>query len=198
MLSALFSALAMLRIRPMGSGTAAAPTTGAGSAGQGCPIMLVEIWICAGPGRPEVIAAKARSRTSPSFLGSVTVSEWQSVCTIAPWSGSSCRRPQPLPSVSLRPSPDTTSIGTLSAFVLVSIGVVILRRTRPDLKRSFRVPFSPVLPIASALLCFYLMLNLTTLTWVRFAVWLVLGVAIYFAYGYRHSRLRDRSSARET
>ena len=81
------------------------------------------------------------------------------------------------------------NIGTLSAFVLVSVGVVILRKTQPDLKRSFRVPFSPVLPIVSALLCFYLMLNLATLTWVRFAVWLVLGVCVYFAYGYRHSRL---------
>ncbi|MGH8074316.1 MAG: amino acid permease [Lysobacter sp.] len=81
------------------------------------------------------------------------------------------------------------NIGTLSAFVLVSIGVVVLRRTRPDLKRGYRVPFSPVLPVVSALLCFYLMLNLTTLTWVRFAVWLVVGVAVYFVYGRRHSRL---------
>src|SRR5690606_15024817 len=81
------------------------------------------------------------------------------------------------------------NIGTLSAFVLVSIGVVVLRRTRPDLKRGYRVPFSLVLPVVSALLCFYLMLNLTTLTWVRFAVWLVVGVAVYFAYGRRHSRL---------
>jgi APA family basic amino acid/polyamine antiporter len=81
------------------------------------------------------------------------------------------------------------NIGTLSAFVLVSIGVVILRRRRPDLPRAYRVPFSPVLPIVSALLCLYLMLNLTTLTWVRFAVWLVVGVAIYFAYGRRHSRV---------
>ena len=86
------------------------------------------------------------------------------------------------------------NIGTLSAFVLVSIGVVILRRRRPDLPRAYRVPFSPVVPIASALLCLYLMLNLTTLTWVRFAVWLVVGVAIYFAYGRSHSRvgLRER------
>jgi APA family basic amino acid/polyamine antiporter len=81
------------------------------------------------------------------------------------------------------------NIGTLSAFVLVSIGVVILRRKRPDLPRAYRVPFSPVLPIVSALLCVYLMLNLTTLTWVRFAVWLVVGIAIYFAYGRRHSRV---------
>ena len=89
---------------------------------------------------------------------------------------------------------EMSNIGTLSAFVLVSIGVVILRRRRPDLPRAYRVPFSPVVPIVSALLCLYLMLNLTTLTWVRFAVWLVVGVAIYFAYGRSHSRvgLRER------
>jgi basic amino acid/polyamine antiporter, APA family len=79
------------------------------------------------------------------------------------------------------------NIGTLSAFVLVSIAVVVLRRKRPDLKRSFRVPLSPFLPILSAVLCFWLMLNLTTLTWVRFAVWLAIGLAVYFSYGRGHS-----------
>ena len=79
------------------------------------------------------------------------------------------------------------NIGTLSAFVLVSIAVVVLRKKRPDLKRAFKVPFSPFLPILSAGLCFWLMLNLTTLTWVRFAVWLAIGLAVYFAYGRRHS-----------
>ena len=83
------------------------------------------------------------------------------------------------------------NIGTLSAFVLVSIGVVVLRKKRPDLKRAFRVPF-PVLPIVSAVLCLWLMLNLTTLTWVRFAIWLVVGLVIYFAYGRRHSRLNEK------
>ncbi|WP_374011643.1 amino acid permease [Pseudoxanthomonas koreensis] len=81
------------------------------------------------------------------------------------------------------------NIGTLSAFVLVSLAVVVLRRTRPDLPRAYRVPFAPVLPIVSALLCFYLMLNLTTLTWVRFVVWLLVGTAVYFAYGRRHARV---------
>jgi len=81
------------------------------------------------------------------------------------------------------------NIGTLSAFVLVSLGIVVLRRTRPDLPRGFRVPWSPVLPIISAALCVWLMLNLTTLTWVRFIVWLVIGVVIYLVYGRRRSRL---------
>jgi APA family basic amino acid/polyamine antiporter len=79
------------------------------------------------------------------------------------------------------------NIGTLSAFVLVSIAVIVLRKTRPDLPRAFKVPFSPYLPILSAALCFWLMLNLTTLTWVRFAIWLGLGFIVYFAYGRRHS-----------
>jgi len=81
------------------------------------------------------------------------------------------------------------NIGTLSAFVLVSIGVIVLRRTRPDLPRAFKVPFMPVLPIVSAVLCVWLMANLTTLTWARFGVWLLIGVVVYLAYGRRASRL---------
>ena len=81
------------------------------------------------------------------------------------------------------------NIGTLSAFVLVSIGVIVLRKKRPDIRASFRVPFMPWLPILSAVLCVWLMLNLTTLTWVRFVVWLAIGFAIYFLYGRRHSVL---------
>jgi len=87
------------------------------------------------------------------------------------------------------------NIGTLSAFVLVSLAVVVLRRTRPDLPRAYRVPFSPVLPVVSALLCFYLMLNLTTLTWVRFAVWLLIGTVVYFLYGRRHARVGQGADA---
>ena len=82
---------------------------------------------------------------------------------------------------------EMVNVGTLFAFVLVSAGVMVLRRTRPDLERGFRAPWVPVLPIASILACAWLMLNLTALTWVRFAVWLVVGTAIYAGYGYRHS-----------
>ncbi len=89
---------------------------------------------------------------------------------------------------------EMVNIGTLSAFVLVSIGVVVLRKKRPDLKRSFKVPFSPVLPIISALICGFLMLNLSVETWVRFLVWLVIGFVIYFAYSRSRSRVATGAS----
>jgi APA family basic amino acid/polyamine antiporter len=84
---------------------------------------------------------------------------------------------------------ELVNIGTLFAFVLVAIGVIVLRRTRPDLPRAFRTPFVPVLPVVSALASVYLMLNLPTLTWVRFLVWMAIGLVLYFVYGSRRSRL---------
>ncbi|WP_130491543.1 amino acid permease [Motilibacter rhizosphaerae] len=88
------------------------------------------------------------------------------------------------------------SIGTLFAFVLVSLAVPILRHTRPDVKRAFTVPLSPVVPVLSALACLYLMANLTLETWLRFVIWLALGMVIYFAYGRRQARLAAGLGAR--
>jgi len=81
------------------------------------------------------------------------------------------------------------NIGTLFAFFLVSIGVWWLRRTRPDLERSFRVPFINVLPWVSAVACLWLMANLPAEAWVRFAVWMAIGVGMYFVYSRSHSRM---------
>jgi len=82
------------------------------------------------------------------------------------------------------------SIGTLMAFVIVSLGVIVLRRTRPDLPRPFRMPFVPLLPLLSAAVSLVLMLGLPRSTWERLIIWMVIGVVLYFAYGYRRSRLR--------
>jgi basic amino acid/polyamine antiporter, APA family len=82
------------------------------------------------------------------------------------------------------------NIGTLMAFTIVSLAIVVLRKTRPDLPRPFRVPFVPLLPIASALVNIGLMLSLPWATWERLIIWMVVGVAFYFVYGYRKSRLR--------
>ncbi|WP_137654561.1 amino acid permease [Bifidobacterium moukalabense] len=84
---------------------------------------------------------------------------------------------------------DMVNIGTLSAFTLVAISVPIMRRKRPDLKRTFRMPGNPWVPILIALANVWLMLNLSVLTWIRFVIWLLVGFAIYFGYGYRHARL---------
>ena len=84
--------------------------------------------------------------------------------------------------------------------MLVSLAVPVLRRRRPQLRRPFRVPLSPVLPVVSALACLYLMLNLSVATWIRLGVWLLIGLVIYGGYGYRHSRLRragDRAPEEE-
>jgi len=81
------------------------------------------------------------------------------------------------------------NIGTLFAFVLVSIAVVVLRRTRPDLPRAFRVPAVPLVAGLAVLMCVYLMLNLTGDTWIRFLVWMALGLVVYVVYGRRHSRV---------
>jgi APA family basic amino acid/polyamine antiporter len=89
---------------------------------------------------------------------------------------------------------EMVNIGTLFAFVLVSAGVIVLRRTRPDLERGFRAPGVPLLPIASIAACLWLMLNLTVLTWIRFLIWMAVGVLVYFAYGRRHSVLAVRQS----
>jgi APA family basic amino acid/polyamine antiporter len=86
------------------------------------------------------------------------------------------------------------SIGTLMAFVIVSVGVVVLRSTRPDLERPFKVPLVPVLPICSAIVSFGLMLSLPRATWERLLIWMAIGVVLYFAYGYRYSRLRASGS----
>jgi len=85
---------------------------------------------------------------------------------------------------------DLTNIGTLSAFAIVCIGVLVLRYRDPSRLRPFRVPMVWVVSLAGAAACLYTMQGLPTQAWERFAIWLVIGGVIYFAYGYRHSRLR--------
>lgn len=78
--------------------------------------------------------------------------------------------------------------------MVVAIGVIILRKSRPDLPRSFRTPWVPVVPILSVLASLWLMLNLPTETWLRFAFWMALGFLVYFLYGRGHSRLGQRTT----
>jgi APA family basic amino acid/polyamine antiporter len=88
---------------------------------------------------------------------------------------------------------DLTNIGTLFAFMVVSIGVLVLRYTEPDRPRPFRVPFVWPVCLGSAGGCLFIMQGLPRSAWERFGLWLLLGLVIYFLYGYRHSKLRQKS-----
>jgi APA family basic amino acid/polyamine antiporter len=90
---------------------------------------------------------------------------------------------------------EMTSIGTLLAFVMVCLGVLIMRRTNPDAPRSFRTPWVPVVPILGIVVCLVMMASLPWETWLRLAVWLAIGMAIYFGYGRKYSKLRQQQKA---
>jgi APA family basic amino acid/polyamine antiporter len=89
---------------------------------------------------------------------------------------------------------DLCNIGTLFAFILVSIGVIVLRHTQPQVERKFKTPLVPFTPLVTVGFCFYLMYSLPTVTWFRFVAWLAVGLAIYFAYGVHHSKLQNQHS----
>ena len=88
---------------------------------------------------------------------------------------------------------ELTNIGTLFAFILVALGIVVLRRTDPARPRPFRTPWVPVLPALSIIFCLYLMASLPLLTWLRFGGWMAIGASIYFLYSVRHSKVRARN-----
>jgi APA family basic amino acid/polyamine antiporter len=89
------------------------------------------------------------------------------------------------------------NIGTLFAFILVSLGVIVLRRREPDRPRPFKVPGYPVTPILSAVACFGLILGLERSNWLRLVIWLAIGLVVYFLYSYKHSVLRKQLAAGE-
>jgi len=91
--------------------------------------------------------------------------------------------------VDLETLAELVNIGTLFAFIVVALGIVVLRRTRPDLERAYRTPFVPLVPILAVLTSLWLMVNLPAATWARFGIWMALGLVLYFAYGRGHSRV---------
>ena len=135
-------------------------------------------------GQTRILFAMSRDRLLPDVLASVhprtgaplfaTVLVGVVTATVAGF-------------VPIREIAELVNIGTLAAFAVVCIGVVALRRLRPDLERPFRTPFSPLIPILGFLSCAYLMANLPLVTWQRFLLWMVIGLNIYATYSYRRS-----------
>jgi APA family basic amino acid/polyamine antiporter len=89
---------------------------------------------------------------------------------------------------------ELVNIGTLAAFFLVCVGVIVLRYTQPDVPRPFKTPLMPLVPLAGAGICLYLMAQLPTVTWLRFGVWLAIGFIIYFGYSRRRSAIAQASA----
>jgi APA family basic amino acid/polyamine antiporter len=89
------------------------------------------------------------------------------------------------------------SIGTLFAFVLVAIGVMIMRKTQPDAPRAFKTPLVPLVPILGIVVCLAMMLSLPIVTWIRLFIWMAIGFTIYFTYGKNHSLIRNAKNFSE-
>lgn len=90
---------------------------------------------------------------------------------------------------------ELVNIGTLTAFTLVSIGVIVLRKTQPDLPRAFRCPWVPVIPLIAIGSCLFLITQLRPITWIAFGVWLAFGLVVYFGYSHKHSLLNESTSS---
>ena len=146
-------------------------------------------------GQPRIFMAMARDGLLPPYFARIH-SRFRTPYITTIWTGIAVGGVAMLTDIGSLA--DLTNIGTLFAFILVCIGVVILRRTETMRQRPFRVPFVPVFPILGVIFCFALMLSLPILTWIRFLVWLALGMLIYFGYSIRHSRLRQGIDVGET
>jgi len=91
---------------------------------------------------------------------------------------------------------ELVSIGTLLAFIIVCLSVLVLRKSKPEIHRPFRTPWVPLIPILGAVICFAQMAALPLDTWLRLVIWMAIGFCIYFLYGIRHSKVRKENTSR--
>lgn len=173
------------------AGDAAPVSTALASVGSSWAHILVSLGALAGMtsvllvfqlGQPRIFMAMARDGLLPKFFGTLhpkfRTPIWPTLIT-GIFVGVSAML------VDIGQAAELTNIGTLAAFILVCGGVLVLRRTHPEFHRPFRCPFSPALPIVGILSCIALMMSLPVLTWIRFVVWMAVGMLIYLFYGCR-------------
>lgn len=133
-------------------------------------------------GQPRIFMAMARDRLLPAFFGKLHPryrTPFIPTILTGAFVGFSALV------VDIGQAAELTNIGTLAAFIIVCAGVIFLRKNNPEMNRPFKCPASPLVPVLGIASCFMLMLSLPVITWIRFVVWMAVGFAIYFAYGYR-------------
>jgi basic amino acid/polyamine antiporter, APA family len=150
-------------------------------------VMLVMLY-----GQIRIIFAMSRDGLMPKFLSKVHkkyrtpyVSTW-TLGLIAAFLGAF---------VPLDQLAELVNLGTLAAFVLISVAVIVLRYKQPDLPRKFKTPLVPYVPVLAIIFCCVLAFNLEVMTWVRFLIWFAVGLLFYLVYGYEHSNLRKKSNS---
>ncbi len=159
----------------------------AGIIGAGAVVSLTAVLLVFQIGQPRIFYSMSRDGLLPGIFAQVHPTfQTPYVTTVV----TGCLVAFAAAFMDLSKVVELTNIGTLFAFVLVCIGVVILRYQKPDAHRPFRCPLVPIVPALGVASCFWLMLALPRVTWERFFIWLAVGFVIYFLYGYRHSKLR--------
>jgi APA family basic amino acid/polyamine antiporter len=138
-------------------------------------------------GQPRIFMAMARDGLLPQYFARIH-SRFRTPYITTIWTGVAVGGVAMLTDIGSLA--DLTNIGTLFAFALVCLGVLMLRRKDPDRLRPFRVPMVPIFPLLGVFFCVALMFSLPLETWGRFFVWLAIGMLIYFGYSVRHSKLR--------
>jgi APA family basic amino acid/polyamine antiporter len=143
-------------------------------------------------GQPRIFFSMSRDGLLPAYFSRVHP-KYQTPHVTTFWTGVAVAAVSAV--ANINEIVELTNIGTLFAFVLVCLGVIILRRREPDRPRAFKTPFVPLVPLLGVACCVYLMAGLPWVTWVRFGIWLAIGMLIYLLYGIRRSHLREGGPA---
>jgi len=159
----------------------------AGIVSLGAVVSMTAVILVFQLGQPRIFFAMARDGLLPQYFARVHP-RYQTPHITTVWTGVAVAATAAV--TNLNEIVELCNIGTLFAFLLVSAGVIILRHTDPHRARAFKTPWVPWVPLVGMVMCAYLMLGLPWVTWIRFGLWLVAGLGLYFLFGYRHSRLR--------
>jgi APA family basic amino acid/polyamine antiporter len=159
----------------------------AGIVSLGAVISMTAVLLVFQLGQPRIFYSMSRDGLLPKSFAAVH-RKYRTPHVITIWSGAAVGILAAV--ANINEAVELTNIGTLFAFVLVCVGIIVLRRSDPGRPRVFKTPLVPAVPLLGAAMCVYLMLGLPKVTWGRFGIWLAAGFCLYFAYGFWHSLLK--------